>query len=582
MSKKPLIITENDRRSILSMYGLLTEEVVSNVVISGKVIDKETNPIIAKITLLNVEDNKYITTTDESGQFKLEIPSLEEGDYLLGIKHNKKDLEFSNIELTIKKDKNSYPLGVISPILATQNLKEVKTVLNQLTNITLNVLYNKEPLNDYTLKITPKLNIFEILFESKMNIYNPSLSFFKGGAVFENLVENQKYNKDIITGSKYDFFFFNPGSKEQRQIRITIKNEKIGTLSQVFVIDLGNASTKLVKEDDSFIKNSSSTLDVKINNKNEIIFSINKPTLELKIYDEITGDVIPNAEVKIKNLDKIFNTDKNGLLVIKNLETNKLNLSVGATNYLESFKKINLDDDVNNVEIGLTKFDISGEILDKYKDNIFTIYGRARTDLGYDEALRIAKLDIVNKYLEKHKNRYKNVPKFENVDLDIETENVYHKPQKGETGKTVLIVKSKKKDIRDFLREYTKEEDIEVESEPLVFEDGDIKEALGMAYRYGKNLFVVLGLMDDENTTNIFAEINKNQKLVNYINKNSDLLFVPVDKKNKNYNYLIEKNVRIDRYPSLVVLQPKDLLGNNFDVIKNDQYFNPKTYFSKK
>jgi hypothetical protein len=581
MSKKPLIITENDKRSILSMYGILTEGIASNVVITGKVLDKDSKPISAVVALLNVEENKYYTNTNENGEFKLEVPSIEEGDYTIGIKQDNPELIFTDINLKIRENKTKFNLGNLSPGSNVQSFENVTVTIITLTNINFKILYDNKPLNEYTLKITPESEPFNTLFKSEMNIYNPSLSFFKGGEILENLKEGEKYKINKIKGETDDFFYFYQKEKPLKNIKVTISNKEFGSLSKNFQITLNNSQTRLGGYSDHFEKTTSSALDL-LGPKNEIIFEIFKPALKLKVYDEVTGIGIPKAEVRIPKIDKIFTTDENGSLVLNSLNTDKLSLNVTANNYLESLKKVNLEGGDNNIEIGLTKFDISGEILDNYKDNLFTIYGRARTDLGYDEALRIAKLDIVNKFLEKHKNRYKNVPKFENVDLDIETENVYHKPQKGETGKTVLIVKSKKKDIRDFLREYTKEEDIEVESEPLVFEDGDIKEALGMAYRYGKNLFVVLGLMDDENTTNIFTEINKNKNLVDYINKNSDLMFIPVDNKNKNYNYLIEKNVRIDRYPSLVVLQPKDLLGNNFDVIKNDQYFKPQTYFRKK
>jgi hypothetical protein len=577
MPKKPLIITENDRLSIMSMYGLLTEDVVSNVIITGKIIDKETNPVYATVALSKYEKNSV--TTDDKGQFKIEIPSVEEGNYVLKVKSGDPTIEFENVDLTITKNNNNYNIGLIKPTTKTQQIKEVKFLLLQLTNIGLKVFYNEEPLNNYKLKITPALNSDNVLFESDMNIYNPSLTFFKGGQVFEYLKDGEQYSIEKIKGTPNDFFFFNVGEEERKNIKITISNNELGSISKNYKINLNNATTKIQGDGVNFTKGNSK-IELK-EPKNEIIFELSKPTLELKIFDKDTGAGLPNTEVKISNTNQVFKTNDKGVLILNNLNTNKLNLNIKSKNYLGSFVKIKLDDGFNTKEVGLTKFNIGDELLDEYKDNLFYIYGRGRTDLNYDDALKIAKLNIVNKYLEKHKKRYKNVPKFENVNLEIKYDLIYNKQKKSDDDTTFVIIKSSKKDIRDFLRKYTEKENIEVESEPLVFEEGNIKEALGMAYRYGKNLFIVLGLMDDDETKNIFTEINKNKNLVDYINKNSDLMFIPVDNKNKNYNYLIEKKVRIDRYPSLVVLQPKDLLGNNFDVIKNDQLFKPQTYFRK-
>jgi hypothetical protein len=574
MPKKSLIITENDRRNILSMYSLLTEDVVSNVLISGKIIDKETNPVYATIALSKYEKN-YVTT-DDKGQFKITIPSVQEGEYVLKIKPEDPSLDFENVDLTITKNKNNYNLGLIKPSTKSQQIKEVKIGLQQLTNINLKVFYNEKPLNNYNLKITPMLNSDNVLFESNMNVYNPSLTFFKGGQVFEYLKDGEQYSLEKIKGTPNDFFFFEPGEEEKKNIRITISNNEAGSISKNFKINLNNATTKIQGDGINFTKGESK-IELK-EPKNEIVFELSKPTLELKIFDKVTGVGLPNTEVKISNTDQVFKTNDKGVLILNNLNTNKLNLNIKSKNYLGSFVKIKLDNGLNTKEVGLTKFNVGDELLDKYKDNLFNIYGRGRTDLNYDEALKIAKLDVVNKYLEKHKNRYKNVPKFENVNLDIKYDLMYNKQKKSDDDTTFVIIKSSKKDIRDFLRKYTEKENIEVESEPLVFEEGNIKEALGMAYRYGRNLFVIFGDKESDLTKEMLSKINKNKNLINQINKTSDLLFVDVS--SSNYQILndmvVKKGQDIQSQPKIIVLKGEDLNGENFKILYNKQYYRLK------
>jgi len=574
MPKKSLIITENDRRNILSMYSLLTEDVVSNVLISGKIIDKETNPVYATIALSKYEKN-YVTT-DNKGQFKITIPSVQEGEYVLKIKPEDPSLDFENVDLTITKNKNNYNLGLIKPSTKSQQIKEVKIGLQQLTNINLKVFYNEKPLNNYNLKITPVLNSDNVLFESNMNVYNPSLTFFKGGQVFEYLKDGEQYSLEKIKGTPNDFFFFEPGEEEKKNIRITISNNEAGSISKNFKINLNNATTKIKGDGINFTKGESK-IELK-EPKNEIVFELSKPTLELKIFDKVTGVGLPNTEVKISNTDQVFKTNDKGVLILNNLNTNKLNLNIKSKNYLGSFVKIKLDNGLNTKEVGLTKFNVGDELLDKYKDNLFNIYGRGRTDLNYDEALKMAKLDVVNKYLEKHKNRYKNVPKFENVNLDIKYDLMYNKQKKSDDDTTFVIIKSSKKDIRDFLRKYTEKENIEVESEPLVFEEGNIKEALGMAYRYGRNLFVIFGDKESDLTKEMLSKINKNKNLINQINKTSDLLFVDVS--SSNYQILndmvVKKGQDIQSQPKIIVLKGEDLNGENFKILYNKQYYRLK------
>ena len=98
------------------------------------------------------------------------------------------------------------------------------------------------------------------------------------------------------------------------------------------------------------------------------------------------------------------------------------------------------------------------------KDNFFEIYGKSETDLSYNESLKMAKLNAINKFIERNKKRYIEFGKLENIDPEITYELVYGRPKKisNRTGKFFNIVKLKRKDIKNSLIEYAKSKNLKI------------------------------------------------------------------------------------------------------------------------
>jgi hypothetical protein len=391
-------------------------------------------------------------------------------------------------------------------------------------------------------------------------------------------------------------------SKERKEVVVTKKFQEVSgivydknglVVNGVIITATSNVGTKNVeqKEDGSYIFRSpeqiqSVTLkfekqdykpqvkELDFTEENKIKFDpkLSKKTmLDLKIIDSTTNNPIKGANVTFINLGKNFKTNDEGKIIIKDIETGKEKLKIQFTNYLTKVQNINIKDGENTLSISIDKFGLGGERVDDYKDNLFTIYGRSRNVLSYDEALKDTKLEIVNKFIEKHKKTYKNIPQFKNADLDIKYELVYKKPKTSKEDENFVIVKASKKDIKQFMRDFAAKNNIEIEKEPLTWEEDDLKSLLIESYRQNRNVFIVFGLMSDEQTKKMIDGINNNTSLVNDINKKSKLIYVPNSDQNANKNFLIQNDVDVSSYPRIIVLKPTDLKGN-FTVFYNKSY----------
>ena len=161
------------------------------------------------------------------------------------------------------------------------------------------------------------------------------------------------------------------------------------------------------------------------------------------------------------NSDDIFTTDKNGEVNIPfeydQIENKNIQLIVRKENYKSQSSKFEIKEGFNNKTI-ILKSSLEDESLieplDDYKDNFFEIYGKSETDLSYNESLKMAKLNAINKFIERNKKRYIEFGKLENIDPEITYELVYGRPKKisDRTGKFFNIVKLKRKDIKNFLK----------------------------------------------------------------------------------------------------------------------------------
>ena len=114
---RKLIITENDRRSILSMYNLLTEADKVQITINGIVTSppKTDYNYNVKVTLLNSDGEKISqTATDFDGNFKMESLELEKGTYSLNYNNGIYNIEYSE-NITITKSETKTVTAYLKP-----------------------------------------------------------------------------------------------------------------------------------------------------------------------------------------------------------------------------------------------------------------------------------------------------------------------------------------------------------------------------------------------------------------------------------------------------------------------------------
>ncbi len=117
------IISESDRRNILSMYGLLTEE-EREITINGTVIDEKNETVIgAKITIY--KDEKLLTGTrsDDIGQYEIKL-NADNGDLI--IKCEVPPNQEAKQTLTIQSEKNIY--NDVNFILTSEKIKSQQNI----------------------------------------------------------------------------------------------------------------------------------------------------------------------------------------------------------------------------------------------------------------------------------------------------------------------------------------------------------------------------------------------------------------------------------------------------------------------
>jgi hypothetical protein len=129
---RKLIITEDDRRNILSMYNLLTEEDKVQVTINGVVstiANKDYNYNV-NVRLIN-SDGEVVgqAVTDFDGKFKMESLELEKGQYSFIYSNNNYGIYDDKETITITKTETKNVSVYVKP---AQDLPEVE-ILAQLT-----------------------------------------------------------------------------------------------------------------------------------------------------------------------------------------------------------------------------------------------------------------------------------------------------------------------------------------------------------------------------------------------------------------------------------------------------------------
>lgn len=560
--KRQFLITESDRQNILSMYGLLTEGELTNVKITGRVLDESDVPYPNENIILLDNNNKPITNTssDDEGNFTLTITKINSGEYKL-------KFSYSNITKPIKIETTEINVGDVKPGESNVEVKQVdEIVVSKLKLTTLNIKFNK-PL-DEDVKYSITTDDGETLLYVSNDNQPKQLSFLKTGQVYQDLPNS------FTTEIKNDFFDNKGQTGITKNIIFNIyKKQKNPFHTQKYEIKLSNSSVSvtLTKSGDKIISYEKSKEDIKIFDSNEIILVIPDKNLIVKDQD---GAPLSDVEIIVNNSKGgggVLKTDENGVLELNGINVGD-NLIIKKEGYItQQYDIKNIDKDITiflKPKVESQSIDVAEELPKKFKNTLFTIYGKGTSDISKADAERNAKNNIIEQYVETHKNyQALNLEQVKSTYLDIDFKLEYSRPPKLVTknkGQYLIYVSAKKRDVRQFLNTFAKQNNIKIEQPPFEFENLPLVDALKEGFVSGRNVLVVVG-GNDKDTSDVIKKLKSNKEINNDIDKKYIPLYITRSNDDTNYRYLENQlnNFRtsVQYHPRVVLLKPKNKNG---------------------
>jgi hypothetical protein len=586
MIKKGLIITENDRQNILSMYGILSEEVIPKITVSGTVTNENSEGVQGVVVSIFLPNLQKKVVTDFDGNFTFILSNIQEDKYILNANHP--NYEFPSQNLNIIKSQIDYTVKFNGKNIKLKELEEVQVLAYSLTNLEIKVIKDeKEVISDYKLKLKSNSKK-DFLYERDVNQDILSLSFLKGDVLLE---KNKNYSEEDIKGKPENVFYYEIGKSGEKiqtpdkQITVIIENEKIGKVKKEFTIKIKNSSANITKEGNKYYTIDKLNFKLFENKKNDIIINVKSPNLRLVVKDS-NNQPIEGANVNFINKDINLITNSEGIVVLEKLNLGDvIGYTVEKDEYRSSkYSEVNIDENEIIKKVVLKSLsedsELTGERKDDFKNTLFSIYGRGKSKTSVQEAIRMAKIDIVNSYLKKHKKNFSGIPEFTNQDINIPVELAYQRDPsvvEKNRGEESVIYKAKKKDVKNFLKKISTENNIEI-IEPLEFENITLKDALRTAFLNGKNVFVLLGKTTEPYTVDTMKKINSSNDASQKISKGYVPIFIPVDTSNENYNYLytlLSQNRASGQskiIPRSILFKPLDTVGNKAELIRQIDY----------
>ena len=504
--KNKFIISENDRQNILSMYGLLTEE-KRTIKITGKTIASGVGVGMSIVELLD-ENKKQLTPA-------IKVKCDVDGDYEINV-----ELDNGKYFLSTVNTGEGYPLVY----------KEFIVVSNK---------------NDYKEDIEFELKGRQ---EVKFAIKKPTIS---------GKVTNTK--GDVLRSVKITW----TSTKKSG----VIEQERNGTYSSEvplnFTITFERPNYKtLTKEINIDPKNNQKVLDVTLN-----------PNIIVKVIDSVTKEPIKDARIQELSKKTEHVTDENGNTKLEG-EYEFVSLVIRKDGYKTKTEEFDISQKPENIVIKLQSktsdnFSVNDEILDTFKDSMFSVYGRGKTEINNKEAIRLAKVDAIDKFIKKHKKVYGKID-IKNLDPDIKYELTYGRPlaKSEKIGEYNYILKFSKKDIKNYLSQFLEKEGIQIDKQPFEFENATLAEAINDAYMNRQELMVVLGISNDEDTVELVKELKSGGVDNKYLP-----IFIKVDRNDTDYLKLNDL-VEFDSYPRVIILKPNT--PTDVKVINSDFKINQK------
>ena len=559
--KRQFLITESDRQNILSMYGLLTEGELTNVKITGRILDEKDVPYPNENIILLDNNNKPITNTssDDEGNFTLTITKINSGDYKL-------KFSYSNITKPIKIETTEINVGDVKPGESNVEVKQVdEIVVSKLKLTTLNIKFNKPLDEDVKYSITTD-DGETILYVSNDN-QPKQLSFLITGQVYQDLPDT--FTAEI----KNDIFDDKGQTGTTKNIIFNIyKNIEEPFYTQKYEIKLSNSSVsvKLTKSGDKTISYEKSKEDIKIFDDKENNINIVIPDKNLIVKDQ-DDTPLSNVEIYVNDSKVPLKTDENGKLVLYGIKKGD-NLIIKKEGYITQkyvIKNINKDINVTlKPKVESQSIDVAEELPKKFKNTLFTIYGKGTSDISKADAERNAKNNIIEQYVETHKNyQALNLEQVKSTYLDIDFKLEYSRPPKLVTknkGQYLIYVSAKKRDVRQFLNTFAKQNNIKIEQPPFEFENLPLVDALKEGFVSGRNVLVVVG-GNDKDTSDVIKKLKSNKEINNDIDKKYIPLYITRSNDDTNYRYLENQlnkfRTSVQYHPRVVILKPKNKNG---------------------
>jgi hypothetical protein len=563
--KNRFVISENDRRSILSMYGLLNEE-IKDYTISGVVKDKNNEPVsYVKVTITSDDSNEKSinTTTDFDGNFTIIAKLDDTKTYYINIK-SKEHLEYKE---TIDKNKTSNLSIVLTPSEGEiKTLQDFVISSKRFTNIKLSVSDDTgNPITGYNLLIKNKNKSLEQITSEK-SIFD--LNVLNNDSIIDKMESVKEYS---YNPSSNDIFYTDQKTDETTiQIVITKEGYEESKTKHDIILNNAFATFEIATKDGENKIKKSEPFDVTIKTPNNINITINKTIpekIKFIIYDV---DKIPMGDVNVEGLNSGYKgiTNENGEVDFELKDDSvgqTLNFTFKKDGYKTQYKEIEIKKTNNLYKLKFlskkqNQFSLGDEPLDTYKDSMYSLYGRSETDLSNKESIKLAKLNAINKYIEKHKKRYKDLEPLKDIDVEIEYELSYGRPLK--TAKTKQkyfnIVKINKKNIKNYLNKLLKKENIQPVYPPVEFDELTLPEAIEIAYQQGQEILILAGLDGEELTDNLKKKLDKSKiSKDSGVNKKYLPLFINNDRNDSN-NKILRSIVPYGDYPRIIILKPKN------------------------
>ncbi len=306
------IISESDRQSILSMYGLLTEE-ERDYTFKGRILGSDGDYSIGARVSIVGENKEFVggVTTDTNGSYTLNVKLDNTKIYYIIVKATKEtDIE----EKIVNMDKFVQTINL--NFVKSKQREEVKVTTTRSVRFLLNVKDTEgNEITDYNLSVKSK---GQEIFKATVKEKNQELVFLSGGTEINTKPVNYeeiKKNNDLIeinNSGKIEFLIQKSG--------YVPSDKKIKYDGYNCNINMG--SKKDESGNHTFVKTDGYRVNIIPNKKqNDINIVISKiqTSIELTLIDQFK-EIVSTANVNIKSKDGSINetltTDTNGVLII--------------------------------------------------------------------------------------------------------------------------------------------------------------------------------------------------------------------------------------------------------------------------